>query len=669
MSLSELNRLFPEVISATRERSVDLRELLNIMQLSRECDRREDILFKQGKGYFHMPTAGHEGIAVIANHLEPGDYVWPYYRDRALVLAMGTPLSEIARAYFAKPSSSSAGRQLPNHFSDRERNIVSVASPTALQCLPAAGTAWACRQAAEGKVTICCVGEASTRQGEFYEAWCFAVQESLPLVLVVEDNAYGISTPTSSTNPLALGVLSGPITCVNGRDVDALDEVVARAIKTVRAGIGPSLIWASVDRLMSHASSDDQRLYRSFVELDSIRQRDPIHLLRRRLQDDGLLDEDEWNSIATDLAVQVDRCYRSAEQEPDPNERPDESFTFAPDREMSIAVDGLKGSDKTIADAFRSTMHSLLESDERVLMFGQDIEDPKGGVFGITKGLSTSFPGRVRNAPLAEATIAGLAAGLAVAGYKPVFELQFVDFVGTALNQLANQIATMRWRTGGQWKCPAVLYAPCGGYVPASGPWHSQTNEGCFAHIPGLKVSVPSTPEDVGTLFRAAVHGDDPVMILIPKHLFRVTNNRAGEGNLPLGKGRLCRAGADATVVSWGNTVQVAYEASERLNKEGIRADIIDLRTIVPCDWSLIRNSLARTGRLIVVQEDAKTGSFGQAIIGEITTSPSSWDMLTAPPQLVTRRDVPVGFHPAIEAVTLPSAEDVAAAVRLCMNY
>jgi 2-oxoisovalerate dehydrogenase E1 component len=643
--------------------------LLRTMALSRECDRREGILFRQGKGYFQMPTAGHEAVAAIAPHVRSGDFVWPHYRDRALVLSLGTPLSEIALSYFAKQNSSSAGRQMPNHFSDPTRNIASVASPTGLHCLPAAGTAWASRLSRSAAVTLCCIGEASIRQGEFYEAWCFAVQEKLGLVLLVEDNGYGISTPTAGMNPLTLGVLSERVMHVDGRDVEELGAAARAAIDLAREGGGPTILWAEMDRLMSHTSSDDHRVYRSQTNIASMGKRDPIDILRSRLTADGIFNLEEWSRMTVEIATEVDECYRLAELERDPEPVSTAAFMFSPS-EPKAARSGLNDREAwTIATAFQHSMGRLLASDDRIVMFGQDVEDPKGGVFGLTKGLSTAFPGRVRNAPLAEATIAGVAAGLAIAGYKPVFEFQFVDFAIPAMNQIANQIATLRWRTAGCWTCPVVFYAPCGGYLPAGGAWHSQTNEGWFTHIPGLRIAVPSAPADVASLLMAAIAGEDPVLLLIPKHLFRVAARQISDVPLGFGQGFVRRPGRDATIVTWGNCVRIALAAAERLECDGILVEVIDLITLVPCDWGLIRHSLSRTGRLVIVQEDAKTSSFGQAIVTEMTSTIDSWNMFDAPPQLVSRDDVHIGFHPAIEAATLPSAVDVELAVRLVMAY
>jgi 2-oxoisovalerate dehydrogenase E1 component len=258
---------------------------------------------------------------------------------------------------------------------------------------------------------------------------------------------------------------------------------------------------------------------------------------------------------------------------------------------------------------------------------------------------------------------------LAIADFRPIFELQFIDFVGPAFNQLSNQIATLRWRTGGQWKCPLVLYAPCGSYLPAGGPWHSQTNEGWFTHIPGLHVGIPSTPDDAASLLRAAVAGEDPVLLLLPKRLFRFSTSDRTDWPIRFGEAVVRRPGRDVTVVAWGNCVQLALTAADRLNGFGISVEVIDLRTVAPCDWRLLQDSVSRTNRLVVVQEDSRTSSFGQAIICELVRRPEIWDSFAAPPQLVSRGDVHIGFSPVLERAVLPGVEDLESAVRLLMQY
>ena len=612
------------------------------MAVSREMDRREGILYRQGKGWFVLPGAGHEAIAACAASLRQDDYCYLYYRDRALMLELGATIRELALAFFGKADSSSGGRQMSNHFSSARLNVVSCGSPTGMQCLPAAGTAWACQMNGRGQIVLCTIGDAAVRQGEFYEALCFATERMLPIVFVVEDNGFGVSTRTAGRNPLDLGVLgSERLRTVNGRNPSEVGREFAMASDRARAGMGPTVIWADVDRIMSHTSSDDQTMYRSVEELEGVRLRDQMG----RLRDDEIVRE-------------VEEEYQDAFQAENPSEPLSHVFSSLSTSAPQVSVPADKS--WTIVQAINDTLRGLLAGDDKVVLFGQDIEDPKGGVFGMTKGLSTKYPARVTNAPLAEATIVGAAAGLAVAGYKPIFELQFIDFAGPAFNQMVNNVATLRWRSRGEWRCPMVIIAPSGAYLPGGGPWHSQSAEAFFAHAPGLRVVMPSTPKDAAALLATASAGDDPVLFLVPKHLSRKEDvSSCSTASLPLGSACTRRTGLDLTILAWGNCVDVAIDAAAVLGQREVSAEVIDLRSIIPCDWDAIEASIAKTGRLLVVQEDNRTCSVGQALVAEVVSNSSRWSLLGARPVLLSRPDVHVGFHPDLERAVLPDCQAV----------
>jgi 2-oxoisovalerate dehydrogenase E1 component len=658
-------------------------ELLRTMTLSREGDRREGILFRQGRGWMQVAGAGHEAVAVLESCLQEQDTIYPYYRDRALCLARGVSNYQIALGFFARAGSCSEGRMMASHYSDASLGIMSIATPTGLQCLPAAGTAWAYQLKSEKALALCCIGEASIRQGEFYEAWCFALQKSLPLVFVVQDNGYGISTPTGALTPWNIGALAAErLTKVDGRDVVAVFEAGQKLFAQAREGGGPSVLWLEMDRLWPHMASDDHRIYRSAAELSAMEGRDPLDLLRNRLILQGLLSEDDWNAEKEAIIRSVEADYLRAEAQPSPlhiggnldMEAEARAVEPPPLPALAPALAPAPASPPdeavspeettTMLAALNTALHRHFATQESAIFFGQDIEDPKGGVFGLTKGLSTSYSNRVFNSPLAEATIVGTAAGLAVAGFQPVFEIQFVDFIGTGLNQLANQLATLRWRTAGHWRCPAVFLMPCGAYLPAGGPWHSQSNEGLFAHMPGLLVACPSTPHDAVALFETACELQDPVVFLIPKRLMR-RKFAATEAHprLGFGKAAVRLEGEDVTIVTWGNGVELCLAAAAALQQEGISAEVLDLRTLVPCDWAAIQSSLQKTGHLVVVHEDNETCGFGQAIIARATTDADFWDQLAARPQLVARPDTHIPFNPTLEAALLPSVEDVKEAI------
>lgn len=643
----------------------DLRALLRLMFLSREGDRREGILLRQGKGWFQVSGMGHEALAVLPHALRPDDYLFPYYRDRALALGRGLTTAELASSYLAKAGSFGGGRQMPGHYSDRAKNIFSVATPTAAQCLPGVGAAWGFKLAGTDQVALVTVGDAATRQGEFYEAVAFALQESLPVVFVIEDNRYGISTPTEKFFPYRIGALGEKaLVRVDGRDPEGLLTVFQDAVTKARAGAGPTILWCELDRLCSHTSSDDQRLYRSADELAVEAGRDPITLLAQRLIARGALTEAEWEAEQAELVREVDALYQAAEREPGPEPTP-LTHLFGPST-PPVASPVQATEPTTMVAALNETLRHALEQDTKVILFGEDIEDPKGGVFGLTKGLSTAFPEQVFNAPLAEATIVGAAVGLAVAGFRPIFEVQFTDFLPPAFNQLLTNVANLRWRTCGEWSCPMVLIAPYGAYLPGGSIWHSESNEGIWAHVHGLKVVVPSTPEDATGLLWSAIHSNDPTLFLVPKHIFR---KRAplpeNPTPIPLGKAVVRRAGSDVTLVTFGNCIELAEEA---IGQSGLSVELIDLRSISPLDIETIVASVEKTGRLVVVHEDARTTGIGQAIITELTAHPERFQLLYSAPQLVARLDTYIGYNPVLEYAALPSVAQIVAALKRTME-
>jgi 2-oxoisovalerate dehydrogenase E1 component len=642
------------------------RALLGHMIDAREGDRREGILMRQGHGWFQLPGMGHEALGAFACLLGADDYIVPHYRDRSLMLARGVTVRELALDFLARAGSSSEGRNLPSHHSARHLNVFSIASPVGSQCLPAAGIAWGLRQRGGGEVVACFVGEASTRQGEFYEAVCFAVQERLPIVFVVEDNGYSISTPTERMLPFRLDVFHPALVeRVDGRDAYAVHAIGAQAIDRARRGDGPSMLWCELDRLGSHTSADDQRQYRPAEELERMPARDPIRLLSNRLVAEGALDDHDLAAMEAEAARRMDLLYQEVLAVPMPPAGEVDAHLWG--AEVTHAPLPLApGEPTTIVAAFNRTLAAALEADPRVRLFGQDIEDPKGGVFGFTKGLSSRFPGRVVNAPLSEATIVGLPVGLAAIGFRPVFEIQFIDFIAPGFNQLVSQVATLRWRSKGTWSCPMVIYAPYGAYLPAGGMWHSQANDGFFAHTPGLRVAVPSTPEDAAGLLWAAIQDDDPSLLLVPKHVCRVRMAVERYAPIRFGQARVRRAGSDVTLVAWGSCVELAEQAADLLPEVSI--EIIDPRTLAPFDWDTVERSVAKTGRLVVVHEDNRTCGFGEAIVAGMTADAHRFHRLLAQPELLARRDVHVPFNPDLERAILPGVDDVVQAVRRTME-
>ncbi len=640
----------------------DKLRLLILMLESRHADLREQNLNRQGKGHFHVSGMGHEALAAISVQMEPDDYVVPYYRDRGLVLGRGMTTKELALEYFAKRETGSGGRQMPSHYSDAKLHIWSVPTPTGSQLLPACGMAWGLQLDGKKNAVVTTIGDAATRQGDFYEAVCFAKERKLPVLFVVEDNAYGISSPTRKINPLALDVLQPQDwQLLEGSDVQALHDAAAAAMEKIRAGEGPAFFWVKMERLSSHTSSDDHKLYRSAEELERLDEADPLKCWKERLVREGVLSAEEFEKIDGEVKERIRREYSAAEKAPDPSPNETQSHVGEPAPQLRDEV--LPAGKYRIGDTVNKTLRAGLKENAGRIIFGEDVEDPKGGVFRLTQKLSSEFPKQVYNSPLAESTILGVACGLAAYGKRPVFEIQFIDFIYPGFNQLVTNISTLRWRTFGNWKCPLVVYAPYGAYLPGGSLWHSQANEAAFAHYPGLSVVIPSTPEDAAGLLWTAMHADDPVIFLIPKHLLWAERESSEAVRaVPLGVARIRQRGTDVTVVAWGNTMEKSLEAMARMEGE-ISIELIDLRSVSPWDKSMIEESVAKTGRLVVVQEDTENCSVGQMIISHVTGQPDLWNKLLSPPTLISKGNVMIGYNPIYEYAALPDVERIEAAI------
>ncbi|MDQ2919028.1 MAG: thiamine pyrophosphate-dependent enzyme [Verrucomicrobiota bacterium] len=641
----------------------DKLRLLTILLESRHGDLREQNLNRQGKGHFHVSGMGHEALAALGIQLRDGDYIAGYYRDRALVLGRGVESRELAIDYFAKRDGQSHGRQMPSHYSYASKGIWSVPTPTGSQLLPGCGLAWGIQLDGKPNVVVATIGDAASRQGDFYEAISFAKERQLPILFVVEDNKYGISSPTRKINPRALDVLQpNDWLEVDGADVQQVYDAGAEAFEAMRAGKGPRFFWVNLERLSSHTSSDDHKLYRSEEELKDLEKRDPLRAFSDRLIAEKIISADDYEKLDKEIKERIRQEFAEAERAEDPSA--DELYleTTGPLPQLNDEV--LPPGKYRIGDTINKTLRLGLTRSKDRIIFGEDIEDPKGGVFRLTQKLSTEFPQQVFNSPLAESTIIGVACGLASYGKKPVFELQFIDFIGPGWNQVVTNLSNLRWRSFGSWKCPLVIYAPYGAYLPGGSLWHSQANEATLAHLPGINVAIPSTPEDAAGLLWTAMHAEDPTFILVPKHLLWAEHEfKEPIRAVSLGKARKRQSGADVTLVAWGNTMEKSLEVLEKIGSD-ISVELIDLRSIVPWDKETIEESVRKTGRLVVVQEDSENCSVGQMIITHITSQPELWNALLSPPILVSKGNVMIGYNPIYEYAALPDVERIVAALQ-----
>jgi len=697
-------------------------EIYRLMYLSRRIDDREILLKRQQKIFFQISGAGHEALLVAAGLLlRPGyDWFYPYYRDRALCLALGmTPYEQLLEAVGAADDPASGGRQMPSHWGSKRLNVVTQSSPTGTQFLQAVGCAEAGRyfshhpEAAEknagdyrqfkdvifhgDEVTYVSCGDGTTSQGEFWESLNTASNLKLPVLYLIEDNEYAISVPvevgTSGGNisRLVKGFPNFYFVEVDGTDPLASYSALKKAIDYIRAGNGPAFVHGHVVRPYSHSLSDDEKLYRPESERNSEVERDPINRFQLFLIREGILDEKGINQVEKDVDAEVqeasDRAVAAALPEPGSYN----NFVYSPDLDPASSAFQTEplhpkpaqgkeapaaAGDRTMADLINACLRDEMKRDERIVMFGEDVADcsreeylkdhsvkGKGGVFKLTSGLQCDYGSdRVFNSPLAEANIVGRAVGMATRGLKPVVEIQFFDYIWPAYHQLRNEMPLIRWRSNNNFSCPAVVRVAIGGYLTGGAIYHSQCGESLFTHNPGLRVVFPSNALDANGLLRTAIRCDDPVMFLEHKRLYRETFGRAPypgpDYMIPFGKARIVRPGHDMTVVTYGAVVPRALQAAQRIEREHeVSVELIDLRSLNPYDWEAIATSVAKTHRVMVAHEDTLSWGYGAEIAARIADE--LFDELDAPVKRVAAKDTFVAYQPMLEDEILPQAEDL----------
>src|SRR6201996_4869707 len=688
-------------------------EMYRLMYLSRRTDDREILLKRQQKIFFQISGAGHEALLVAAGMaLKPGyDWFFPYYRDRALCLALGSTVEELLlQAVGAVSDPSSGGRQMPSHWGNTRLNIVSQSSATATQALHAVGCAEAGRyysrhpeavEKHEGdyrafkdvtfhgdEVVYISLGEGSTSQGEFWESLNTASNQKLPVLFVVEDNQYAISTPVEVNTPggniskLVANFPNFHFAEVDGTDPIASYKAMTEAVAYCRSGKGPALVHGHVVRPYSHSLSDDERLYRSAAELEADSLRDPISRMQMWLLREGILDADAINRLERQVDEEVQRASDRAVMATLPTVASITKHVYSEDlspmdaRYATEPVTTADTTERTMADLINCCLKDEMRRDERVVVFGEDVADAsrdealrsgaikgKGGVFKLTAGLQTEFGNdRCFNSPLAEANITGRAIGMAVRGMKPVIEIQFFDYIWPAMHQMRNELSLVRWRSNGTFSCPLVMRVPIGGYLTGGSIYHSQSGESIFTPTPGVRVVMPSNALDAIGLLRTAIRCDDPVLFLEHKRLYRETFGRSAypgpDYAIPFGKAKIVRPGKDVTVLTYGAVVPRALQAAQKLHRDkGVDVELIDLRSLTPYDWEAIAESVKKTNRVIVAHEDMLSWGYGAEIAARIADE--LFDDLDAPVKRVAAMDTFVAYQPLLEDAILPQPEDL----------
>jgi 2-oxoisovalerate dehydrogenase E1 component len=678
----------------------ELIRAFRIMYCSRRVDDREILLKRQNRIYFQISGAGHEAIQTAAGMcLRPGvDWIYPYYRDRALAMTLGmTPDDMLLQAVGAAADPSSGGRQMPSHWSSPSLHIVTASSPTGTQFLQAVGCAHASRYVDESsdEITLVSTGEGATSEGEFWESITFACLERLPIVFLVQDNGYAISTPVEKQTPGAniLRLLGGFPNLsrreVDGTDFNASYEAMRDAVNHCRYTREPVVVHAYTIRPYSHSLSDDEKFYKTAAERAREAERDPIARFPEWLVGEGILDRHSLQRITHEIDLEVqqatDRVLRAAAPEKGSALRFLYSDKIDPSGPEFDVPPAFEGEPRTMVDEINLTLAEEMARDERVIVFGEDVADcsreenlcevkGKGGVFKATAGLQIRFGARrCFNTPLAEAAIVGRATGMATRGLKPVAEVQFFDYIWPAMMQIRDELTNIRWRSNNGFSCPAVIRVAIGGYLNGGAIYHSQCGEVMFTHIPGLRVVMPSNALDACGLLRTAIRSDDPVLFLEHKRLYREPYNRSPhpgpEYTIPFGKAKVVKPGNSLTIITYGALVQKSLQAALQIESRfpDRTVEVVDLRSLSPYDWEAICSSVEKTSRVIVAHEDCLSWGYGAELAARI--GQELFDCLDAPVARVGALDTWVGYHPDLEYEILPQVDTLVQQAEKTLAY
>ncbi len=655
------------------------------MLLTRALDEKMSKLVRQNKGgTFHLSVLGHEmigaasGVALTAGK----DWALPYYRDRACAIGLGADIVDLLATFLARSAPHhSGGRMMPEHFSHKPLNIPCQSSCVGSQFLQAVGVAYGLKISGSDAVVYVSAGDGATSQGDFHEALNMAALHRLNVLFVIQDNGWAISVPSKeqtaggSIVPIAEAYPGLSVFDVDGCDFKEVIEALDQAICKGRRKEGPSLIVAKVPRIGAHSSSDDPSKYKSKEQMAAAKELDPMPRMQAWLIDQGYSTESEIEALKETIFKEVEEAtlVADAREFPDPARVTDHLFKETEEIILGEDCDLPAADGVVIMDALNHALDEEMARDEGVVIFGQDVAHGKGGVFGITRGLTEKYgTKRCFNTPLAESTIIALALGISlVDGFKPVAEVQFADYLWTGINQLFNELSTFHYRSNGEWNCPVVLRMPYGGYIQG-GPYHSQSIEAFLAHAPGMKVVIPSNASDAKRLLKAAIKDPNPVIFLEHKGLYRqrvfcARKEPKEDEILPLGVAKCVREGRDVTCVCYGMMVVMAYEVAERLSLEGISVEVIDLRTIVPLDLETILLSIKKTGKVLITHEAARNCGFGAEIAAQIAEVGFAY--LDAPIQRLAGKDCPVPYSKGLEDAVLPQREDLEKALRSLAQF
>ncbi len=631
-----------------------LLELYEGMLFPRMIEDRMLLLLRQGKISKWFSGIGQEAISVGATMaIEPDEYIFSMHRNLGVFTSRNVPLKKLVAQWQGKSTGFSKGRDRSFHFGTNEHHIVGMISHLGPQLSVAGGVALAHKLKKEQKLALAFTGEGGTSEGEFHEAMNVASVWDLPVIFVIENNGYGLSTPYTEQYKCeqladrAKGYgMDGFV--IDGNNILEVYNTIHSLANDIRKNPRPVLVECMTFRMRGHEEASGTKYVPSEL-FDKWEKRDPISNFENFLLEEKLLKESQIEDRKKELKEFIKGEVAKAFDEPEPDSGAESELAdvYAP-FSMTSSKAGDEKKEMRFIDALADGMQSGMERHDELILMGQDIAD-YGGVFKITSGLMEKYgPERVRNTPLCESAILGIGLGLSIKGFKSMIEMQFADFVSCGMTQLANNIAKSHYRWG--QAADVVVRMPTGAGTGA-GPFHSQSNEAWFTHTSGLRVYYPSTPEDAKGLLLTAFENPNPVMFFEHKALYRKISGNVPTGyyTIPEGKARLHATGDQVSVITYGSGV---HWALEQLEEMGIQGDILDLRTLVPLDYDAIIETASKTGKVIILHEDTKFGGIGGEIaswIGE-----ELFEKLDAPVCRIGSMDTPVPFAAQLEKQFLP---------------
>lgn len=666
MSLHEVTMTAPAYSAQLSAET--LLKLFETMLRIRRFEEKATELFKKGsiKGTAHS-YAGQEAIAAgTCLNLTEVDYIGSYHRGHGHCIAKGARLDRMLAELMGKVTGYCRGLGGSMHVADLERNILGANGIVGATMPLGVGSALATRYLGTKAVTVAFFGDGGANQGVFHESLNLAAIWKLPLVFVCENNQYALNTQFSKTTSVpriamrsvAYGV---PGHTIDGNDAIEVYRVVGEAIERARAGHGPSLIEAMTWRWGPHSMRANLREPRTDEEMEAWKARDPLIRLEEQMLA-GKIRRESIESLRGRIEEEIEAAVEFAAHSAEPELTLLESSVYAP-HVVHVEPTAKGPRNVSFTEALNEALRQEMRREGSVILMGEDIAET-GGIFQVTKGLFAEFGSeRVRDTPISEATFCGAGVGAALAGLRPVVEVQIFDFVTQMMDMIVNQAAKFRFMNGGKAKVPLVIRGPQGGGIRLAAQ-HSQSLEAWFAHVPGLVVVAPSTPYDAKGLLVAAIRDDNPVIFLEHKMLYLGVTGEVPEENyaIPLGKADIKRSGNDVTVVAIQAMVAKALSAATALEQVGISVEVIDPRTLRPLDHETILASVRKTHRLLVVHEACVTCGFGAEISAMVMEKAFDW--LDAPVVRLGSKDTPIPFNDKLETAVIPTQDDIITAVK-----